>query len=520
MIIPIQKMRGAILVMAAFLLVILIGIAAFALDLGRLYVLRTEMQNAVDAAVLSAAAELDGEADALVRAKTAADQAILGHLAHFSNQHALLEDLQATDFTFYSWIGSENDPSVSPCGVEAPEKCDVTDAENASYVQIKLNSDLTNNERYGIDLFFLPALSLVTTDPVATTASTTVAALAGSHRSTVCKYPPMVICDPTEITGTALTPGQMVVLKAQGPSGAWVPGGFGWLVPTAGDLADDPFDDGITQNNKLLAHRLGSKYGQGCTDPVVTLNTGNKENWPRWGLNTRFGIYYKVDGNAGNQSAPNIIDYPRDDELLVPLTCDRDPGIKFGGSWDTMESECFTVPDKQPRQYSRARYDLDFHATGPSVPDPTVVDTRYKYYQWELDNAVTGGLAVKPPVTVPPEITPNERDCPDGDEGVNCRILDGEPTALNKLNDLVDTNNVDERRVLFVATVACVANNIGPWNPVINLNEVDGKWMRFFMTEHVSNPSESVNIYAEFINEVDKDDKDDEHFKKVIQLYE
>ena len=83
---PIQKVRGAILVMAALILVILIGIAAFSLDLGRLYVLQTEMQNAVDAAVLSAAVELDGESGALDRARTAANQEMLNHLAHFSKK--------------------------------------------------------------------------------------------------------------------------------------------------------------------------------------------------------------------------------------------------------------------------------------------------------------------------------------------------------------------------------------------------------------------------------------------------
>jgi Flp pilus assembly protein TadG len=46
----VERQRGAILVMTVLFLVILLGFAALALDLGRLYVLRTEMQNAADAA--------------------------------------------------------------------------------------------------------------------------------------------------------------------------------------------------------------------------------------------------------------------------------------------------------------------------------------------------------------------------------------------------------------------------------------------------------------------------------------
>ena len=88
---PIQKVRGAILVMAALMLALLIGIAALSLDVGRLFVLHTEMQNAVDSAVLSAAVELDGELDAFDSAKSAANQEMLNHLSHFSNQDALLQ---------------------------------------------------------------------------------------------------------------------------------------------------------------------------------------------------------------------------------------------------------------------------------------------------------------------------------------------------------------------------------------------------------------------------------------------
>ena len=66
------KQRGAILVMSVLFLVVLIGFAALALDFGRLYVLRSQMQNAADTAVLAAAAELDGQLGARQRAVNAA----------------------------------------------------------------------------------------------------------------------------------------------------------------------------------------------------------------------------------------------------------------------------------------------------------------------------------------------------------------------------------------------------------------------------------------------------------------
>lgn len=50
--------RGAVLVMVAILMIVFIGIAALALDIGHLYVVRNELQNAADAGALAGAREL------------------------------------------------------------------------------------------------------------------------------------------------------------------------------------------------------------------------------------------------------------------------------------------------------------------------------------------------------------------------------------------------------------------------------------------------------------------------------
>ena len=510
---PIQKVRGAVLVMAALIMVLLIGIAALALDMGRLYVLHTEMQNAVDAAVLSAAVELDGEAGALDRAKTAADQEMLNHLAHFSKQDALLENLQAEDsiFTFYSWIGSGMDSSAPPSDCAPVDgKCVTTSDDNASYVQIELDPLLlaADDDRYEIDLYFLPVLSLFSVD-TATEASTRVVALAGSHTE-VCNYPPMFICDPSE-GGAALVPGQMVALKEQGPGAPWAAGTFGWLI--AGEVSADPLDDGLSVN-KLLAHRLGSKYGQECSNPIIEVNPGNIANWPRWGLNTRFGLYSRPEHeNYIFPSAPNIIDYPRDDftPASLPITdnsggyCEDFTYVKFGNTdWLTTEAGC----EDQPSTFGEADYIANYH--GGTDPGKK---SRLEYYNWELssgnlpDNAMT--IA---------DLHDYEEQCVDG-SNTRCRMLNGDPNSLNDVPDTIDDDDSDKRRELFVAAIACVANDVGS-NTTINVTEVGGKWMRFFMTEHVSPPpgAGGVTVYAEFIEEVT--DRDDEHFKKVIQLYE
>lgn len=507
---PLGNTRGAILIMAAMIMVILIGIAAFALDLGRLYVLHTEMQNAVDAAVISAATELDGESGARDRAMTAATQEMLNHFAHFSRKIELLEDLETRPniFTFYSWVGGSFDSSELPtdCVETEPGKCEATGDDDASYVRIRLDPDPElfgdSDGRYEIDLYFLPVLSLLGIETPGT-ASTRVMALAGSHYE-VCNYPPMMICDPSE-NGDALNPGEMVKLKEHQAGSQWGPGTFGWLNPT--EVAEDPDDDNLSEN-KLLAHRLGSIYGQKCSPPIVEIKPGSIANWPRWGLNTRFGIYERITETANFPSAPNVINYPRDDNLTSNSSgeCDESSDRFGSGIWGISECHADTaLPAQQPSTYSKDDFNANFHKN-KLVPS---METRNQYYKWEL--STLGNLAINSVV----DLHADETQCNDKGKPNSCRMLEGEP--FNTAN-FVDDTDIHKRRELFVAAVACVANEVKS-NSVINLDEVGGKWMRFFMTEHVDHPGGGgLNVYAEFIEEVTG--KEDEHFKKVIQLYE
>ena len=63
--------RGVVAVYTAILAPVLIGFAALSVDISRYMTLNTELQSAADAAALAGAAELDGRADAIERAKLA-----------------------------------------------------------------------------------------------------------------------------------------------------------------------------------------------------------------------------------------------------------------------------------------------------------------------------------------------------------------------------------------------------------------------------------------------------------------
>jgi hypothetical protein len=69
------RQGGAIILTVCFALFFLLGFAAIAFDFGRLFIVRTELQTAMDSCALAAAQELDGQASALTRARSAGKSA-------------------------------------------------------------------------------------------------------------------------------------------------------------------------------------------------------------------------------------------------------------------------------------------------------------------------------------------------------------------------------------------------------------------------------------------------------------
>ncbi|HEU5435238.1 MAG TPA: pilus assembly protein TadG-related protein, partial [Telluria sp.] len=65
------RQGGAVILMVCFLTFFLLGFVAIAFDFGRLFIVKTELQTAMDSCALAAAQELDGQASALNRARSA-----------------------------------------------------------------------------------------------------------------------------------------------------------------------------------------------------------------------------------------------------------------------------------------------------------------------------------------------------------------------------------------------------------------------------------------------------------------
>lgn len=75
---PSRAERGFVLIATSIAITLLLGLAGLAIDIGRMYVIRAELQSFTDAAALKAALSIDGTAAGLARARGGAAQLAQG----------------------------------------------------------------------------------------------------------------------------------------------------------------------------------------------------------------------------------------------------------------------------------------------------------------------------------------------------------------------------------------------------------------------------------------------------------
>ncbi|TQV63300.1 MAG: hypothetical protein FNT29_07400 [Halothiobacillaceae bacterium] len=535
-----QRDRGAILPMMAVGIVTLVGIAALVLDLGRLFVLKTEMQNAADAAALAAAVELDGKAGAQTRAMAAAK----GRLQHLTNQsqvHELLANLDDSSmntadsaFVFYNHIGSEFDEPSKPAGCIAADdanKCLATGDADSFYIKVRLNPETsTSSGSYVVDLFFLPVLRVFGVN-AADDASTAASAVAGAKAQYICEYPPMMLCNPFEAAGKtlaqALLEGGIKIgdeVRLQG-DGSWAPGNFGFLQP----MEDGEFQGGA----KNLGEGIETPEDQECTTMLVKTQPGEIEGHPNWAMNTRFDI----TGHGYNAPpAPNIMVYP-EDTCMPPGACGGvDP--RFGdGVWDmsTYWTAYHQWGVNHPQLNLATSAPGDLTNGGNLDADGDGVVMRAEVYDWEMTAgwmpcstsiepgcaSLTGptpmtcsdtGACVRPnnyPVPAPLTDQGNDID-PDNNSPIPLQppVKHGYPgwSSGDELNS--------KRRILYVAVLNCTAQGVK------GNKEVDAKEVaKFFLLERALQGNSAFDYAAEFLGMATVE-TDPDILHKVIQLYE
>lgn len=315
--------RGAVAVYAAFISAAALGGGVLALDVGRMVALRAQMQNAADAAALSAATQLTGQPGSIARAQNLAQQGLLNETALSDNPGAFT----IQSITFFRQVD--------------PTRIVTTDDFDAAFVEVTLNPQQ-------ITLLLKPALDYIASSQNASNISTLNASATATYEPVVCNAPPFMACDPTE-NGSSnddlMDPsnaGRQLLVKENG-GGSFAPGQYGLLCPTGTNCGASEVGDAIAAENP------GTCYGAN-----VDTSPGSQTQQVRNGLNARF--------DTGNQNpkkpAKDIMPYSRDSNMNASTRVGN-------GSWN-------------PNSYWSANH--------PSDPAPSGLSgySRYQVYLYEM----------------------------------------------------------------------------------------------------------------------------------------
>ncbi|PMS13438.1 pilus assembly protein TadG [Trinickia caryophylli] len=253
--------RGAIAIMVALAIVALIGFVGLALDLGKLYVVKSELQNSADSCALAAARDLTGATIDLSVPEAAGITA--GHLNYAFFQDSPVQLQTDSNVLFSDSLTNAFLP-----------KSAVTSPSTIKYV--KCTTSLAN-----IPNWFMQVLNMLPGASVANAAVSAFAVATISPAQTTCAIPVFICKAGTQvnppIAGQSYAVGDWIGSKDGSPP-SYGPGNFGWA-------ALDGSNSAVAVRNQLT--------GNYCSLPATGSSVGTPGNkmTDSGAWNTRFGIY-------------------------------------------------------------------------------------------------------------------------------------------------------------------------------------------------------------------------------------
>lgn len=255
-----RRENGAIAIVVAFVLAVLIGFAGLALDLGRLYVTRSELQNSADACALSAARDLTG-----------ATPLSVSEAAGIGAGHVNRSLFQSTNVSMT--VNSSVTYSTSSSGPFQTKDNVTGNISTIKYVQCTTSMS-------GIVPWLISVLNVLPGIDIGPSSVSARAVASTTSAQTSCAIP-VFICDPSKFSPAAsYTQGQWLLGKGDSRTGTYNQGDFGWA-----NL------NGTGNGTPNLAGQLTGS-GQ-CNLPAIGTNIGTPGNKASLddAYNTRFGIY-------------------------------------------------------------------------------------------------------------------------------------------------------------------------------------------------------------------------------------
>lgn len=260
---PSRRQQGAVILTVCLLMLFLLGFIGFALDFGRAFVVKSELQSAVDSCALSAAQELDGAGDAIARATSA------GLTAANANR---------VEFQSADWAG-KGQLAAGDIAFRDASYMLTTSSSAAKYAECQhTQSDL--------QFWLMQAMAAFAGDTTSFPATQNVWTRAVATRSSAQTTCPVPLALKPKTGGTAannfgFTVGEWVTL-IMGPGGS-TNGEIGW--------ANLDGSNDAAQTTAEMNGSCGTTVGHTLGTPGVQATIADNWNW-------RFGIYK----NAGDPS--------------------------------------------------------------------------------------------------------------------------------------------------------------------------------------------------------------------------
>jgi Flp pilus assembly protein TadG len=337
----VRREGGAVIVTVAMSLLFLLGFMALAMDVGHLFVVKTELQTAADSCALAAAQELDGGSDALTRATNAG--VTVGNRNNVNFQGASASFV-AADITFSDSLTGSYSQTFTPVANAKYAKCAQTKSGMAPWLLQNMTA-VTGNASFSANQSVL-ALG------VATRVSA----------QSVCNALPVQIRP--KAGGTApnygYAPGEWIsaLYNEAGPTSATTPGHFGW-----GNL------DGSTNAAETKAELLG--FGRCNLRVGDAIGTPGVESGASTAWNSRFGLYKNGAGNPQVTNTPpdltgyayTATNWPSRRNAVGDFLAKRAANWSYGGIVDTRASGNAITGLSLPGAYNNNN--MATHAAGP-----------------------------------------------------------------------------------------------------------------------------------------------------------
>ncbi|MFH0343097.1 MAG: pilus assembly protein TadG-related protein [Chromatiales bacterium] len=272
-----SKQHGIVIPLVAIALLALLGVTGLAVDMGHMYENKTRLQNAVDAAALSAAKTLDETKGDQAAATVAAENTVVDRNVTDAANNGANDEMSA--IAKGDVLVEFFELAAGACGSAGYANC---------FVRVRVNNLSRPN-------FLIQVLGLGNTKTVAARA------VAGPSPilEEVCDVVPMMVCaqdaDLDDATDDGkfygYTPGNNYCLK-RGEDPAECPG----AVLDNGNFQLINLDD--SQGGSDICTNLSGAYSKCLKSGNIDLKPGNTVGPVEAGLNTRFNIYPQGQGQC------------------------------------------------------------------------------------------------------------------------------------------------------------------------------------------------------------------------------